>query len=320
MGAQGAPFPRRVLVVGDVMTDVIVRAEGPLIVGSDRRAAIRSMPGGSGANQAAWLNHFGVAVSFAGRVGEGDIAAQRLAMEALGISPFLGADPVRPTGTLVALVDPTGERSFFTDRGANDGLCVEDLPDALLDGADLLQVSGYALITPSPRSAVLNLMARARARRVKVTVDPGSVSFIEEVGAANFLSWTRGASICFPNSEEAALLAGTPDREEQFAILGKYYELVVIKLGNAGAIAGGLMRDRWAQPAPTVEVLDTTGAGDAFLAGYLSEHLGGGAIERCLSRGVEAGASAAVIMGGQPVSALGGGLGDASAIASAREI
>jgi sugar/nucleoside kinase (ribokinase family) len=305
--------------VGDVMTDIIVRPEGPLIVGSDRRATIRSVPGGSGANQAAWLRHFGVAVSFAGRVGQGDIAAQRLAMEALGILPFLAADPLRPTGTLVALVDSTGERSFFTDRGANDGLCIDDLPDALLDGANLLHVSGYALITPGPRAAVLDLMARARSRGVKVTVDPGSVSFIEKVGAANFLSWTHGVSICFPNSDEATLLAGTPDREAQFAILGKFYKLVVIKLGAAGAVAGGLTRDRWARPAPSSEVLDTTGAGDAFLAGFLAEHLGGGTIERCLSRAVEAGASATVVLGGQPPSALNDGLGDTAAIPSARK-
>jgi sugar/nucleoside kinase (ribokinase family) len=296
------------LVVGDVMTDIIVRPEGPLIVGSDRRATIRSVPGGSGANQAAWLRHFGVAVSFAGRVGQGNIAAQRMAMEALGILPFLAADPLRPTGTLVALVDSTGERSFFTDRGANDGLCIDDLPDALLDGANLLHVSGYALITPGPRAAVLDLMARARLRGLKVTVDPGSMSFIEEVGPKNFLDWTRGASICFPNSDEATLLSGTADRDAQFAILGEYYDLVVIKLGSAGAIVGGLMKSRWAQTAPSVEVLDSTGAGDAFLAGFLAEHLGGRTIERCLSRAVVAGASAAVVMGGRPVSALGGGL------------
>jgi sugar/nucleoside kinase (ribokinase family) len=302
------------------MTDVIVRPEGPLFVGSDRRATIRSVPGGSGANQAAWLSHFGVAVTFAGRVGAGDIAVQRQAILALGISPFLAADPVRPTGTLVALVDLAGERSFFTDRGANDGLCTEDLPDALLDGAGLLHVSGYALITPGPRAAVLDLMARARLHGVKVTVDPGSVSFIEEVGPRNFMDWTRGASICFPNSDEAALLSGTPDRDAQFAILGEYYDLVVIKLGREGAIAGGLMPSRWAQPAPIVEVLDTTGAGDAFLAGFLAEHLDGATIEHCLSRAVVAGASAAVVMGGRPVSAFGGGLADGPAIALAREI
>jgi sugar/nucleoside kinase (ribokinase family) len=323
MDAQGAPPSARrarVVVVGDVMTDVIVRPEGPLIVGSDRRAAIRSMPGGSGANQAAWLSHFGVAVTFAGRVGQGDIVVQRRAMLDLGISPFLAADPVRPTGSLVALVDLAGERSFFTDRGANDGLEVSDLPDALLDGADLLHVSGYALITPGPRAAVLDLMARARSRGINLTVDPGSVSFIAEVGPENFLRWTRGAAICFPNSDEAAMLAGTSDRETQFAVLGEYYDVVVIKLGGAGAIAGGLMRGRWAQPAPSIEVLDTTGAGDAFLAGFLAEHLGGGTMELCLLRGVVAGSSATAVTGGRPASPLSDGLGDSLAIPFAREI
>ncbi len=68
--------PRRVLVIGDVMTDIIVRPEGPLAPGSDRRAAIVFEPGGSAANQAAWLAHFGVAVDFVARVGAADLAGR----------------------------------------------------------------------------------------------------------------------------------------------------------------------------------------------------------------------------------------------------
>ena len=63
------PRAARVVVIGDVMVDWLVRPEGPIAIGSDRRAAIVARPGGSAANQAVWLAHFGVAVDFIGRVG-----------------------------------------------------------------------------------------------------------------------------------------------------------------------------------------------------------------------------------------------------------
>ena len=157
-------MPGFAVVVGDVMTDVIVKPEGPLARGTDRRARIATLPGGSGANQAAWLGHFGVPVRFAARVGAGDVAASAASLRAFGVEPRLAADNHLPTGTLVTLLDPDGERSFLTDRGANDALGPGDLPESLLDGAALLHVSGYALFGEGPRAAVLALMAAARRR------------------------------------------------------------------------------------------------------------------------------------------------------------
>ena len=151
----------RVLVVGDLMTDIIVRPEGPLARGSDRRATIRVEPGGSAANQAAWLAHFGVAVDFVARVGAADLEAESARLAAAGVTPHLAADATLPSGRLVALIDPSGERSFYTDRGANDALSPEDIPDALVAGASHIHVSGYALFAPSPRAAVLDVMRRA---------------------------------------------------------------------------------------------------------------------------------------------------------------
>ena len=110
------------LVIGDVMTDIVVRPEGPLARGSDRRASIRFEPGGSAANQAAWLARFGARgrLRRARRRGRRRGGAARL--KAAGVTPHLVGRPERPTGRLVALIDPDGERSFFTDRGANEAL------------------------------------------------------------------------------------------------------------------------------------------------------------------------------------------------------
>ena len=92
--------PSRVLVIGDVMTDVIVRPEGPLARGSDRRAAITVQPGGSAANQAAWLASFRVKVDFVARVGAGDVESETARFKAIGVTPHLVGDPgrMRPGG------------------------------------------------------------------------------------------------------------------------------------------------------------------------------------------------------------------------------
>ncbi|MBB5751586.1 carbohydrate kinase family protein [Prosthecomicrobium pneumaticum] len=294
--AAGRPV---VVVIGDVMTDVIVRAEGEMIRGSDRRATIRMLPGGSGANQAAWFAHFGVAVRFVARVGVGDRDALAATFAEAGVEPRLAADAALPSGMLVTLVAPDGERSFFTDRGANDALTVDDLPDALLEGADLVHVSGYALVAPGPRAAVLGFLARARAAGIAVSVDPASASFLAEIGPADFLDWTRGADFCFPNGEEAAVLTGTAEPEAQFARLAGLYRTVVIKRGPLAAEARQAGRTVTAMP-PAVIAVDTTGAGDSFLAAFLAAHLAGRDLEAALESGVAAGAATVTRLGGRP--------------------
>src|SRR4051794_9905766 len=95
-----------VLVIGDVMTDIIVRPEGLVALGADRRAEIRTLPGGAGANQACWLAHEGIATRFAARVGAGDRARQKMLLSGYGVDARLGADESFPTGTLVTLLSP----------------------------------------------------------------------------------------------------------------------------------------------------------------------------------------------------------------------
>ena len=279
------------------MTDVIVRPEGPLARGSDRRASIAIHPGGSAANQAAWLASFGVAVDFVARTGSADVESETARFKAIDIVPHLVGDRTRETGRLVALIDTDGERSFLTDRGANEALEAGDIPDALIEGAALIHLSGYSFFASSPRAAVLDVMRRAAGK--PISIDPASAEFLREVGADNFLAWTQGAAILFPNEEEAAILAGSVDPETQCARLAARYPLVVIKRGAAGceAAAG---ETRWRVNAPKTEAIDTTGAGDAFVAAFLSHRLSGADIQPALERAAAAGAAASSSVGGRP--------------------
>jgi sugar/nucleoside kinase (ribokinase family) len=291
---------RRILVVGDVMTDVIVVPEGPIVKGSDRRATVRSHPGGSGANQAVWLGAMGADVMFAARVGHADRAMYENYFRGLGVIAVLAGDREQPSGVLVTIVDPDGERSFLTDRGANLNLSSDDLPSSLLDDVGMVMVSGYSFFAPGPRAAVRGLFAAAKARGIAVALDPASVGFLVEVGAAQFLDWTAGADWIFANESEAETLTGVLGYEAQMRALGERFTNVVIKRGRLGATLGGRDGVRVLLPAPEVTVVDSTGAGDAFAAGFIAAHLAGDDEATGLAKGIAAGAKAVQSIGGQP--------------------
>jgi sugar/nucleoside kinase (ribokinase family) len=289
-----------ILVVGDVITDVIVVPEGPLVRGSDRRATVRSRPGGSAANQAVWLAAKGATVKFVSRVALADLEAQRAYFFARGVEPQLTGDPEAPSGVLICIVDADGERSFLTDRGANLNLSAADLPASLLEGISLLVVSGYSFFAPAPRAAVMGLMKEARERQIPAAVDPASVGFLREVGAEAFLKWTAGTRTIFANLDEALELTGSVDLNLQMQTLGRFYARVVIKRGVAGAAIGGRNGVELTMPAPPAEVVDTTGAGDAFAAAFLAAEIAGRPVAECLRAGIEAGSEAVTKIGAQP--------------------
>jgi sugar/nucleoside kinase (ribokinase family) len=291
---------RRVVVIGDVMTDVIVVPEGPLVRGSDRRAKIRRTAGGSGANQAVWLASFGVDVRLLARVGAFDHQSQVDYFKSRGVTPVLAADPELPSGVLATIVDPDGERSFLTDRAANLNLALADVPADLLDDTEYLVISGYSFYAPGPREVALKLFAEAQSRGVRVVIDPASEGFLREAGPANFVRWTEGASLIFANYDEAFALSGVPDLNEQVRSLGTHYGRVIVKRGALGAVLGDAGGIRLTASAPQVAVVDTTGGGDAFIGAFLAAEIRGESEQACLSAGVEAGTSVVQQLGAQP--------------------
>src|SRR5690606_1974877 len=127
----------------------------------------------------------------------------------------------------------------------------------------------------SPRAAVRSLFAKARDRGLIVGIDPASVGFLREVGADNFLAWTDQADAIFANESEAEALTGITGYEQQIRALGERFKTVLIKRGRLGAALGGRDGIRVDLPAPTVTVVDSTGAGDAFAAGFIAAGLAG---------------------------------------------
>ena len=261
----------RVVVVGDVMTDVVAALSGPVANGSDTPARVVQRGGGAGANVAAWLARAGAVVTLIGRVGD-DTPGREIAeaLRAEGVDARLTSDPARHTGTCVVLVAPGGERSMLPDAGANAGLEAAPLPE----DATHLHLAGYALLHPGSRPAARAMLADAKARGLTVSVDPSSAAPLARAGAAVFLEWIQGADLLLPNRDEAGVLTGVPDPKAAARALTAHAREVVVKLGAQGA----LWTDGSAQvraPAVDVQVADTTGAGDAFAAGLLAARLAG---------------------------------------------
>ena len=259
------------VVVGDVATDVVAVLSGEPAAGSDRPATIRSRGGGAGANVAAHLARLGARVTLVGCIGD-DAPGAGLAAElrATGVDLALRTVAGAATGTIVSLVEPGGQRSMLADRGANLALRPDDVPAPVPGGH--LHLSGYTLLDDGPRAAGLAALEAAVAAGCTVSLDPASTGPLTRYGVDRWLADTAGATLLLPNADEARLLTGCTDVTEAARTLAGRHRGVAVSLGADGALwaSGDVLVHR---PAHPTDVVDTTGAGDAFAAGLLSAWL-----------------------------------------------
>jgi len=289
----------RILVVGDLVDDISVRVLDDVTEASDTNAEIRMRPGGSAGNVAAWLGRLGAEAVFCGRVGADAVDRHVLALADWGVETFVTGDPDRTTATIVLQLDREGERTMFVDRGANTGLVASDVPDEAWRDVGWLHLTGYSFFDSSTRPVALGLVAEARRREVGVSVDPSTVSFLRAVGADAFLGWIDGVELVLPNIDEARVLVGSTGPQIDLDALADRFTHVVVTLGSMGAAyLGG--KERIQVTAPRVDVVDTTGAGDAFAAGFLARWVDGGTPEEALDGGRAAAETCVAHLGARP--------------------
>lgn len=294
------PEPRTVHVVGEVMADVIVSTGAPTAWGSDTPARVSDVDGGSAANLAAWLADLGVPVTLIARVGI-DEAGRRVLhrLEAAGVRLAVTSDPDLATGRCIVIVTPDGERTMFVDPGANASLRAADLDTAAWCAGDHLHVSAYSLLREGSRSAALTALESARGRGLSTSVDASSEAPLLALGAETFLSWLAEGDLVFANAAEARALTGHHRPEDAVTALTRRGLMAVVKTGSDGAIAG-LGDDTWRVPAAPVAARDTTGAGDAFAAGFLASWLDQSDVTSALRRATQTAARAVGQPGGRP--------------------
>ncbi len=294
----------RVVVIGDLMTDTVAHAMLPLAKASDTPATVTMHGGGSGANIAAWLAVDGTEVAFVGRRGA-DIAGRNRDMELMGygVDARLVMDPERPTGTCVVMVTHKGDQTMMSDPGANAALSPDDLPKDLFTPGCHLHVSGYTLLNTGSRQATLAAIALARRAGMTISVDGASSAPLERAGAEPFLQMTNGAVLLFVNADQGRVLTGRPEPEQAARVLNAWYPHVVMKLADQGALFYANGRpDPVRVPAPPVErIVDRTGAGDAFCAGFLPAWLDKKPPHEALTSGCRLAAMALGLVGARPL-------------------
>jgi sugar/nucleoside kinase (ribokinase family) len=286
-----------VVVVGDAGLDVVVRSAALPPPGGDARARVTVESGGAGANTAAWLAACGAEPVLVARVGA-DRAADQLRAELAGggVRCAFVTDPAAPTCRVVVLVDGTGQRTMLADRGAAGRLAPADLSLVALTSARHLHLSGYVLLDPSSRAGGLAALAAARAAGMTTSVDPQAARLL--IDPRGFLAAVHGVDLLLPSTGELAALTGSADPASATALLGTVGAVAV----TAGA-AGAAWVDRaglTTVPAEPAEVVDSTGAGDAFDAGLLAAWLAGAGPADALHAGTVAGARAVARLGARP--------------------
>lgn len=276
----------RICTLGDLLMDVVVRPDGVARPGDDIRARIAVGVGGQAANVAAWAAHLGAKARLVAARGDdavGDLMHAELTERAVEVrGPVIAG----PTGTVVAMLDAEGERSMMSDRGVSPEFLPEALDSSWFGGVDRLHITGYSLIAEPFAYTAMAAAHQARAAGARVSVDLSAAHLIRALGGAAFRRRleTVAPEVIFGTASEFAALDGPVSAP-----------VIVTKRGAEGCVVtwpGGSER----VAAPQVTVVDTTGAGDAFSAGFLI----GERREDAISSAVSAAASCLATMGAMP--------------------
>jgi sugar/nucleoside kinase (ribokinase family) len=291
---------QKILCIGDIMLDVTVLLNRPIVEGLETRAKISTQGGGAAANVASWLSHNKTPAYLVTRVGS-DSAGQTLLAEldAYGVEHSNNLVPNMNTGVVVVIVGAEGERTMFPDSGANAGLGLSDLPD--LGQFNAVYLSAYSLINPQSRAGVLKIIFKIQAARLPIILDPATVGVLMEVGVDAANSWLQFIDCIILNEEESHFLTGKTNPIEAASELLKSVKTVVIKRGSNGALGQSQGGQLVQVEAKKTTVVNTTGAGDAFAAGFISIWAKNGELLNALESGIDFAARCVALVGARPI-------------------
>ena len=287
----------KILVIGELNVDLILQHYqafpelGKEVLVADSTLTL----GSSSAICAVGLARLGEDVSFLGKVGcdvWGEFCCRRLQDEKIDITRVI-ADPAVKTGITTSITGAT-DRALVTYLCAISELRAGEIEAAAMRGFNHLHISAY-FIQSGLRPGIRSIFQQAEAAGMTTSLDPG---FDPDAKWGPDLAEMLGSvGVFFPNEVELRGISGKNDLEEGLASLQNGHTTVVAKLGREGAMA--LLQGRLVRvPAPLVEPVDTTGAGDSFNAGFLHCWLAGQSVEAAMRYGAACGAISTQALGG----------------------
>jgi sugar/nucleoside kinase (ribokinase family) len=252
--------------IGDLVEDVVVWLNTELNIGSDTESVIRRTRGGSAANVSMFAALTGTPSRFIGQVGHDRLGSQLCeVLRESGVDVQVIADG--RTGSIVVLVQPNGQRSFLTDRGVASHLAHFDA--TLMNDVNILHVPTYSLTDEPLASTCLQYINAARATGALISIDASSSSVLKQYGTDRYRALIESLSpdVFLCNEDEAAVLglgANLPMAGAALTVI-KQGPLPVIAVQHNGTTTEVAV-------APVTNIVDTTGAGDAFAAGFLPHY------------------------------------------------
>lgn len=296
-----------VIAIGNAIVDVMAPCDDALIaqlgmakggmtlIDTDQAHALyeamgpaREISGGSAANTLAGLAALGASCAFIGQVADdqlGEVFAHDIRAGGIAFDTAARAgDP--PTARCLIFVTPDGQRTMNTFLGASQFLPAAALDEAAIADAAILYLEGYLWDPEEPRRAMRKAInaARGAGRKVAFTLSDGFV-IARHGDDFRALIANGDIDILFANEHELAALTGLDDFDAGLASLAPQVPVVVVTRSEKGAVAvaNGQRADVAAQPV--AHVLDTTGAGDLFAAGFLFGHVRGRSLAESLKLG-----------------------------------
>jgi len=284
-----------ILVAGEINADLVLREVSPFpALGQEVLVSESDLVlGSASAICASGIARLGNRVVFCGKVGDdlfGRFCLEEMSRSGIELGHVI-VDKQATTGITVS-ISSGPERALVTCLGAIAEFAAEDVPDAAFDGASHLHVAGYFLQTRL-RPGLPELFRRAHRRGLTTSLDSGHDP--EGGWRGGLDDALKEAELFFPNQEEIRAISGREGLEDALRSFGP--ARVVAKLGPSGAAIldeGKMVR----VPAPDVDVVDTTGAGDSFDAGFLHAWLRKKPLVECLRYGVAAGSLSTRALGG----------------------
>ncbi|MDQ1531144.1 MAG: hypothetical protein QOE37_1249, partial [Microbacteriaceae bacterium] len=248
--------PPRVLSLGNAVVDLVAAVPRLPDRGGDLLASGGLVPGGSGLLALSAARAVGVRAAFAGRVGTGPFGdLLRAAFAERGVDLLLPRVEEADSGVAITLLEPDGERTFVTLRGAEAAAPLLDRVEA--GPGDLVHVSGYALLERGRAEEVLRFL-RALPASVPLLLDPGPLG--DRVDATTMDALVERADWWSGTAAEAAAATAEPDPERAAAALARRTRSgAVVRMGPAGCVVALDDDAPVTVPAPSVVALDTNG-------------------------------------------------------------